>query len=124
MQTVRASDVLSSLIKGRDPQSGEPLPPECVIHRSEVLRALLAGADALEQIEARAHRRAKLPDNVGNTWTTEEESRLVAAFKSGEPPVALARNHGRTLRAVEARLERLGLITAEERTTRGGFTTA
>ena len=34
----------------------------------------------------------------------------------------MARQHGRTLRAIEARLEKLGLITAEERTTRGGFT--
>jgi hypothetical protein len=47
---------------------------------------------------------------------------LVASFKKGESPVAIAREHGRTLRAIEARLEKLGLITAEERTTRGGFT--
>lgn len=64
----------------------------------------------------------RLPDNVGRAWTTEEESRLVAAFKKGDSPVALAHEHGRTLRAVEARLEKLGLITAEQRTTRGGFT--
>jgi hypothetical protein len=121
MQAVGAKEILGSLIEGRDPRSGEPLPSECVVHRTEVLRALLAGVDALEQITARAQRRAQLPDNVGNAWTTEEESRLVAEFKSGEPPVALARNHARTLRAIEARLEKLGLITAEERSTRGGF---
>ncbi len=80
------------------------------------------GSSALEQTAARAQRRAQLPDNVGQAWTTEEESKLVGEFKSGESADAIARKHGRTLRAIEARLEKLGLITAEERTTRGGFT--
>ena len=83
---------------------------------------IVAGHSALEQTAARAYRRAQLPGNVGQTWTTEEESRLVAAYKSGDSPVAIASLHGRTLRAIEARLEKLGLITAEQRTTRGGFT--
>ena len=87
-----------------------------------MLRALLAGLTAIEQTAARAQRRSPLPATVGQAWTTEEESRLVAAFKSGEAPAAMARQHGRTLRAIEARLEKLGLITAEQRTTRGGFT--
>jgi len=58
----------------------------------------------------------------GQAWTNAEESRLVGAFKGGDSPVAIARQHGRTLRAIEARLEKLGLMTAEQRTTRGGFT--
>ena len=114
--------ILTTLIQGCDPVSGEPLPRDCVIHRSEVLRALLAGLSALEVTAARAERRSQLPDNVGRAWTTDEESRLIAAFKSGDSPVAIAHQHGRTLRAIEARLEKLGLITAEQRTTRGGFT--
>lgn len=121
MQQTRARQILQSLIQGIDPVTGEELPRETVLQHADVLRALLAGLSALEQMAARALRRAQLPDNVGRDWTTEEESRLVTAFKSGEPPVALARNHGRTLRAIEARLEKLGLITAEERSTRGGF---
>lgn len=113
--------ILTTLIQGCDPVSGEPLPRDCVIHRSEVLRALLAGLGALEQTAARAQRRAQLPENVGQSWTTEEERELVTAFKSGESPTDLARKHGRTLRAIEARLEKLGLITEEQRATRGGF---
>ena len=119
-----ARSVLKTLIEGREPGSGEPLPSDCVIHRIEVLRALLAGLSAIEQTAARAQRRALLPDNVGRAWTTEEESKLVAMFKSGSSPSTLAIQHGRTLRAIEARLEKLGLITAEQRTTRGGFTGA
>lgn len=122
MQQIRAKEILQSLIEGVDPVTGKELPHETVLQRADVLRALLAGLSALQQTTARAQRRAQLPDNVGQAWTTEEESRLVTAFKKGDSPVAIARQHGRTLRAIEARLEKLGLITAEERTTRGGFT--
>jgi hypothetical protein len=122
MQTVSAKKILGSLIEGCDPQSGEPLPAECVVHRSDVLRAFIAGSTAIEQLEERAQRRSQLPDNVGKAWTTDEEARLVAAFKSGDSPTVLAQAHGRTLRAIEARLQKLGLITEAERTTRGGFT--
>jgi hypothetical protein len=122
MTQTRARQILQSLIQGIDPISGEELPPETVLQHADVLRALLAGLSALEQTAARAQRRAQLPDNVGQVWTTEEESRLVTAFKAGDTPVAIARKHGRTVRAIEARLERLGLITAAQRTTRGGFT--
>lgn len=122
MQQIRAREILQSLIQGIDPITGKELPHETVLQHADVLRALLAGLSALEQTSARAHRRAQLPDNVGQAWTTEEESRLIAAFKKGDSAVTIAREHGRTLRAIEARLEKLGLITAEERTTRGGFT--
>lgn len=114
--------ILTTLIQGCDPKSREPLPQDCIIHRTDVLRALLAGLGALEQTAARAQRRAQLPENVGQSWTTEEEKELVAAFKSGDSPTAIAAKHGRTLRAIEARLQKLGLITAEQRTTHGGFT--
>ncbi|MDE2263008.1 MAG: hypothetical protein KGL45_10830 [Gammaproteobacteria bacterium] len=122
MKQTRARQILQSLIQGLDPVTGEELPHETVLQHADVLRALLAGLSALEQTAARARRRSQLPDNVGQAWTTEEESRLVAAFKKGDSPVVIAREHGRTLRAIEARLEKLGLITEEERTTRGGFT--
>ena len=122
MQQTRARQILQSLIQGIDPVTGAELPRETVLQHADVLRALLAGLSALEETSARAQRRAQLPDNVGRAWTTDEESRLVTAFKSGESAPAIAHKHGRTLRAIEARLEKLGLITAEQRTTRGGFT--
>ena len=122
MQQNRARQILQSLIQGIDPVTGDELPRETVLQHADVLRALLAGVSALEETAARAQRRAQLPDNVGQAWTTDEESRLVAAFKNGESAPAIAHKHGRTLRAIEARLEKLGLITAAQRTTRGGFT--
>ena len=110
-----------SLIEGRNPDSGERLPAECVVHRSDIIRALLLGMGAIDATNARAKRRAQLPKNVGRDWTTKEEEQLRSEFTAKEPVSAIAARHGRTLRAIEARLQMMGLITAEQRTTRGGF---
>ena len=122
MQHIEARSILVSLIEGRKPGSGEPLPSDCVVHRSDVIRALLVGVGAIDTADARVKRRAQLPQNVGTDWTRKEEEQLRSEFAAKEPLVEIAARHGRTLRAIEARLERMGLITAQERTTRGGFT--
>lgn len=121
MQHTEARSILMSLIEGRNPDSGERLPAECVVHRSDVIRALLLGMGAIDATNARAKRRAQLPKNVGRDWTTKEEEQLRSEFVTKEPVSAIAARHGRTLRAIEARLQMMGLITAEQRTTRGGF---
>lgn len=121
MQSSRAVEILKALIEGIDPLSGASLPDGSALHHAEVLRALLAAVAALEQSAARAQRRAQLPDNVGRAWSEAEQAGLVAAFEAGQTPAALAEKHRRTVRAIEARLERLGLLRPEERTTRGGF---
>ena len=121
MNEQRARHILQALVQGIDPMTGEELPPGTLLQHADVLRALLAGLTALEQNAARAQRRAQLPGNVGRAWTVEEEATLVAAFKAGEPPADIATRHGRTVRAIEARLERLGLLTPEQRTTNTSF---
>lgn len=122
MQHTEAKAILVSLIEGRNPDSGERLPTECVVHRSDVIRALLLGVGAIDSTDARTKRRAQLPKNVGRGWTTQEEELLRSEFAAKEPLKEVATRHGRTLRAIEARLELMGLITAAERTTHGGFT--
>jgi hypothetical protein len=77
---------------------------------------------AIDATDARAKRRSQLPKNVGRDWTTKEEEQLRSEFAAKQSLKTIAALHGRTLRAVEARLERMGLITPEQRTTRGGFT--
>ncbi len=124
MQEQRARKILQALVEGVDPATGVELDAGTVLQRADVLRALLAGVTALEQVSARALRRAQLPDNVGRPWTADEERTLVTAFQAGDPLVDVASKHGRTLRAIEARLERLGLLTAEQRTTNNSFTGA
>ena len=121
MRNERAQHILQSLIQGVDPVTGEELPPGSITSSADVLRAMLAGKTALEALAAREMRRKMLPDNVGRSWSDEEQATMVAAFKSGDPLPDIAARHGRTRRAIEARLERLGLLTAEQRTTGDGF---
>ncbi len=122
MQQQRARTILQALVQGVDPATAEELPAGTILQQADVLRALLAGIAALEQVEARAQRRAQLPDNVGRTWTADEEQTLIGGFQQGVPVAQIAIKHRRTVRAIEARLERLGLLTAEQRTTHNSFT--
>lgn len=121
MQAQRARQILQSLVQGIDPFNGEDLPAGTVLQQADVLRALLAGVAAMEQLAARASRRSQMPQNIGRTWSATEQSALVDAFQAGEALEEIAERHGRTLRAIEARLEKLGLITAEQRTTQDRF---
>ena len=122
MQEHRARKILQALVQGVDPATGEELAAGSVLQQADVLRALLAGVAALEQVAARAQRRAQLPENVGVQWTEQEEQTLVSAFRSGDALPEIAARHGRTLRAIEARLERLGLLAPEQRLTNNSFT--
>ena len=124
MQEQRARKILQALVEGVDPATGDELEAGTVLQRAEVLRALLAGVAALDQVSARAQRRALLPDNVGRNWSADEERMLITEFQAGDSLPDIATKHGRTLRAIEARLERLGLLTAEQRTTNNSFTGA
>jgi hypothetical protein len=121
MQEIRARQILQSLVQGLDPFSGKDLPSGTVLQEADVLRALLAGVAAIEQGLARASRRSQLPKNIGRNWSAEEQSALIDAFQSGEGLGDIAERHGRTLRAIEARLEKLGLLATEKRTTRDRF---
>ena len=121
MQEQRARQILTALVQGVDPFNGEELPAGTVLQQADVLRALLVGVAALEQGVARATRRAQLPKNIGRAWSADEQSSLIDAVQAGEPLAEVAVKHGRTLRAIEARLEKLGLIAPEERTTRDRF---
>jgi DNA-binding NarL/FixJ family response regulator len=121
MQERRARQILQALVQGVDPFNGEELPSGTVLQQADVLRALLAGVAALEQDAARASRRAALPQNIGRAWSAEEQSALLDAFQSGESVEEIAARHGRTLRAIEARLEKLGLLSPDQRTTSDRF---
>ena len=121
MQEYRAREILQSLVQGIDPFNGEDLPAGTVLQQADVLRALLAGVAALDQLAARASRRAQLPQNIGRAWSEEEQTMLIDAFNAGDGVTEIAEKHGRTVRAIEARLEKLGLITMDERITQDRF---
>lgn len=121
VQRSNARQILQSLVEGFDPFTGDELPKDTVLQQAEVIRAMLAGISALDVGAARAQRRAQLPANVGRPWTEEEETSLTAAFGEGESLADLAQRHGRTPTAIEARLEKLGLVQPEERVTTNRF---
>ncbi len=121
MRESKARQILQALVQGIDPLTGEELAAGTVLQHADVLRALLAGVGALEQMAARAQRRAQLPGNVGRAWSLDEDKVLMSEFQAGEPPAAIAAKHGRTLRAIEARLERMGLLTPDRRVTHNSF---
>ena len=121
MQNLDATAILKTLIEGREPGSLEPLPAGSVAHRADVLRALLAAVAALEQVEVRSRRRAALPATRDGPGTAEGDTRLAKASRAGVSPQASAEGHGRPLGALEARLQRMGLLDPGDRVTRGGF---
>ena len=116
-QFQHARVVIQSLVQGVHPTSGKDLPRDSIVNEIEVTRALGTAVLAIDQVSARLARRAQLPESVGKAWTEEEERRLRAAFGRGERIPDIAAKHGRTVRAIEGRLEKLGLLTPASGTT-------
>jgi hypothetical protein len=109
-QIQRARTILDSLVQGVHPKTGGTLPEDSIINEIDVSRAMVTAVIALDQMSARLARRAQLPESVGKAWTDEEERRLKDEFGANEPVALIATKHGRTIRAIESRLEKLGLL--------------
>jgi hypothetical protein len=116
-QTLR---ILNALANGVHPATGEKFAadgpyqhPDTVRALFEAMRAVSAGGAA-----SPAPGRPALPQTgSGSRWSGEEESRLTAAFDAGKTVDELARAHGRSRAAIEARLVRLGKMDASAVTT-------
>ncbi|HWC65914.1 MAG TPA: hypothetical protein VG777_07520, partial [Thermoanaerobaculia bacterium] len=65
--------ILRTLAEGFDPRSGDELPEGGPFSDPEVIRALLAGARALEEAPDSGSRRV-LPESAGRPWTAEEDA--------------------------------------------------
>ena len=123
-QFQKARVVLQSLVQGLNPMTGDELPKEDIVNNIEVNRAMSTAVMAFDQMMSRLTRREMLSEKVGKGWTEEEEQQLKDAFSRSEPLPLIATKHGRTLRAIEARLERLGLLAADQRLTDNSFFTS
>jgi hypothetical protein len=121
MEQSDARQILQSLLQGLDPLTGGRLEPASVCRHREVVEALLAAISALDAEMARERRRAHLPQNLGRPWSEAEEERLGSAFRAGQGLPSIAAEHRRTLAAIEARLERMGLLAPEQRVTRNRY---
>ncbi len=103
-----------ALIAGRDPRSQQRLSSGSVLHAPNVLRALLLAVSAIEASDARARRRAALPPNVGREWTATEEEQFRGELAGQEPLKVIAVRHGRSVRAIELRLRKVGIENSRE----------
>ena len=101
--------ILCALVAGRVPRSTQRLPAGSILHTPNVLRALLLAVTALEAAAARARRRATLPPNVGREWTGPEDTALRLELAGELPIAAIAARHGRSIRAIELRMRKMGL---------------
>ena len=101
--------MLSALIAGQDPRSTQRLPAGSILHTPNVLRALLLAVSALEAAAARERRRVLLPPNVGREWTGSEDAELRVEIAGELPITAIAARHGRSIRAIELRMRKMGL---------------
>jgi len=116
-QFQRARHILNALVQGTHPRTGDELSEDSIVNEIEVSRALAAAVLALDQMSARLARRAQLPASVGKPWTEEEEQRLRREFSGPGSISNIAAKHGRTVRAIEARLEKLRLLRPDQRIT-------
>ena len=122
-QTIR---ILNALANGVHPATGEKFAADSPYQHPDTVRALFEAMRGLEGGATQAppaaapERKAatQLPQSgSGSRWTGQEEQRLATAFDAGRTVDELARAHGRSRAAIEARLVRLGKMDASEVTT-------
>lgn len=124
-QTLR---ILNALANGVHPATGEKFAADSPYQHPDTVRALFEATRSLEGGPTPASSSApaaperkpapQLPQSgSGSRWTGEEEQRLATAFDAGRTVDELARAHGRSRAAIEARLVRLGKMDASAVTT-------
>ena len=103
MDIIRAREIIRSLAQGTDPTTGEVLSAESVYNKPEVIRALYT------VLEETAPKPVDPYRNAGKPWTEQEENMLIDEYNAKMKIADIAKEHGRTYRAIESRLEHLGL---------------
>lgn len=104
MNVQRAIEIVTPLADGVHPFTGEAFEHDDLYQNADVARALWVAVTALEDTAERERKKRSLPHNAGKPWTEEEDARLLSGFEAERPVSQLAREHGRTRAAIEARL--------------------
>ncbi|MGD0786042.1 MAG: hypothetical protein ABR969_09540 [Sedimentisphaerales bacterium] len=105
-----ALGIVKSLADGVDPVSGEVFPADSPYQNVQIVRALLAAVNALENSVRRKNRKTNLPERAGKPWNKTESDLLIQKFDNGISLVDLAKEHKRTRGAIQAQLAKLGKI--------------
>ena len=106
-------EVVSEISGGISPADLAPV--------ADALTSTLAGLAALRRqrlssvtpAQATSGERPKRHRNQGTRWSAEDDERLVARHRAGASPRELMKEFGRSRGGILARLEHLGLITAD-----------
>lgn len=113
MESTQALTIVTALADGVDPRTGAILDRDSLFQDSLITRALFLAVQALTKQVENDNRKKVLPGNVGKSWTVDEETRLVGQFDAGQSINQLAKDLGRTIGAIRARLAKLGKIDYE-----------
>ena len=105
MDINKAKEIISTLADGVDPTTGEIMPENSVYNRGDVVRALYAVLNYLDENKDKK----QLPKNAGKPWTEGEDNKLRDEFNARMKISEIAKEHGRTYLAIESRLDHLGL---------------
>lgn len=114
-QLDKARGIFDWLQQGSNPHTHEQLPRDSIVNDIDVNRAIGTAIMAIDQLKNRLARRALLPKGVGKSWTEEEEETLRREFANGMDADKIAIAHSRTLRAIETRAVKLGLMKSTGR---------
>lgn len=112
MQTSEALKIIQTLADGVNPVTGEVLADDSLNQNPQIIRALFAAAESLQQNEERQRRKQTLPEHTGTPWETEEEKTLCAGFEADMSINELAQKHKRTRGSIQSRLVKLGKTEA------------
>lgn len=129
MDETKSVAILSALAQGVNPLTGEIFEPDSPYQHADVVHALHFAVERMRQSDpshqgTKARSRSAERSNVGKPWTEAEDERLLAEFDRGRTPSEVARDLGRTLAGVEARLEKHGRLSTQDRKTANRYPTA
>ena len=103
MDIIKAREIVRTLADGIDPTTGEVLPTESVYNSPDVIRDLFTLLEAVRPKQQSSTR------NAGKPWTEIEDDKLRDEYASRINLSDIAKEHGRTYKAIESRLDHLGL---------------
>lgn len=112
MEVERAREIVLMLANGIDPCTGEIFPEDSPYQQAEVIRALFTVEKYLNSA-VKIKKDKPLPTNAGLPWDAKQEQQLLVLYNSGLAVKQIAFDLGRTIGAVNARLEKLGILTSE-----------
>ncbi|ATV42305.1 hypothetical protein V6M93_01160 [Pectobacterium brasiliense] len=119
MELSEAKNIVTALINGIDPTTGEVLPEGSPYNNPQVIRALFTVLDTLKvkkqpkktlEEKQQDNIKAGRPKNAGISWDDELKALLASTFQSGASIDELATNFERTKGAIVSELTKQGLI--------------